>query len=317
MTWYVSNLVLIQATVIGLVLALSIQVPMRMGVFSFASVGAYGIGAYATAILVVDHGFAAIPALLVSAVVGGVLVLLLGLLIYRLSGLYLAMATIAFDLIISVVAVNGGDSTGGAIGRYGVIVDFPMGQMLAIGLTILVLVALSERGRTGRRAGAVREDPELAISVGIIVMRYRLTAFLVSGALGAVAGSMYVLVRSTVSPLDIGFPLVVLALTMIIVGGTLSWKGALLGALIFTWLPEVLDFVGHWKELIYGLIVAVAAVLLPRGIYGLALDWKRSLQRRARTTPDAAPPTGTPTATDEPTPPSRSPADGPEMEVRR
>ena len=148
-------------------------------------------------------------------------------------------------------------------------------------------------------------------------MRYRLTAFLVSGALGAVAGSMYVLVRSTVSPLDIGFPLVVLALTMIIVGGTLSWKGALLGALIFTWLPEVLDFVGHWKELIYGLIVAVAAVLLPRGIYGLALDWKRSLQRRARATPDAAPPTGTPTATDEPTPPSHSPADGPEMEVRR
>ncbi len=103
-----------------------------------------------------------------------------------------------------------------------------------------VLVALSELGRTGRRVNAVREDPELAASIGIQVRRYRLVAFVVSGALGGVAGSLNTLVRSTVAPLDIGFGLIVLALTMIIVGGSLSWKGALLGAVIFTWLPDLL-----------------------------------------------------------------------------
>jgi branched-chain amino acid transport system permease protein len=93
---------------------------------------------------------------------------------------------------------------------------------------------------------------------------------------------MNILVRSTVSPLDIGFHLVVLALTMIIVGGSLSWKGAVIGALIFTWLPDLLQVVGQWQELIYGIIVAVAAVLLQRGIYGLYVDLKRSVQRKRR-----------------------------------
>ena len=71
---------------------------------------------------------------------------------------------------------------------------------------------------------------------------------------------MNIMVRSTVSPLDIGFELIVLALTMIIVGGALSWMGAAIGAVIFTWLPDMLSVIGEWQELIYGILVAVAAV---------------------------------------------------------
>jgi branched-chain amino acid transport system permease protein len=163
-----------------------------------------------------------------------------------------------------------------------VITDFTMGLMFSIGIAALVLVAMSELGSTGRRVNAVREDPELAASLGIRVRRYRLVAFLISGALGGCAGAMNILVRSAVSPLDIGFPLIVLALTMIIVGGSLSWKGALIGAVIFTWLPDFLSVIGEWQELIYGIIVAIAAVLLPRGIYGLYLDSKRAVLRARR-----------------------------------
>jgi branched-chain amino acid transport system permease protein len=279
MSWYDTNLILIQATLTGLLLALSIQVPIRMGVFSFAGAGAFGIGSYAGAILVLDHEMTAIPAIVVSGLICGAVVLALGLLITRLSGLYLAMATVAFDLIISVVAINGGDLTGGATGRYGVITDFTMTQMFTITIVALVLVALSERGRTGRRVSAVRDDPELAASVGIRVRRYRLVAFFVSGVLGGLAGSMSILVRSAVGPGDIGFPLIVLALTMIIVGGSLSWKGAVIGAVIFTWLPDLLTVVGDKQELIYGILVAIAAVFLPRGIYGLYVDLKRAALR--------------------------------------
>ncbi|UMG91211.1 branched-chain amino acid ABC transporter permease [Nocardioides sp. TF02-7] len=283
MSWYDTNLVLIQATITGLLLALSIQIPLRMGVFSFAGVGAYGFGCYAGAVLVLDHQMAALPTILVTTLAGGLIVLVLGLFINRLNGLTLAMATVAFDLIIGVVAVNGGETTGGATGRYGVISDFTMGHMWTILVVVMVLVALSERGKLGRRIDAVRDDPELASSVGIRVYNYRLAAFFVSGLLGAAAGAMNILVRSAITPLDIGFHLIVLALTMIIVGGSLSWKGAVIGAVVFTWLPDVLQVIGEWQELVYGVIVAVAAVLMPRGIYGLYVEAKRAVLRRRRT----------------------------------
>ncbi|WZH52414.1 MAG: branched-chain amino acid ABC transporter permease [Nocardioides alkalitolerans] len=308
--FYFTNLVLIQATMTGLLLALSVQVPLRMGVFSFAGAGAYGIGCYAGAILVLDYEMGAIPTIVLTCIGTGLVVLVLGILIQRLNGLYLAMATVAFCLIISVIAINGGTLTGGSTGRYGVISDFTMGGMFAITGVVLLLVALSERGKLGRRVDAVREDPELAASMGINVRRYRLTAFAVSGVLGGAAGAMNILVRSAVSPLDIGFPLIVLALTMIIVGGSLSWKGAVVGALIFTWLPDVLAVVGQWQELIYGVIVALAAVLLPRGLYGIYVDTKRGVQRKRRES----------RAAEKPQPPAGEPASVPagrlEMEAQ-
>lgn len=280
--FFAANVVLVQATFIGLMLALSVQVPLRMGVFSFAGAGSYGIGAYAAGIISIAYSPPGIVAVLAAAVLTAVIGFLLGLVIARLSGLYLAMATVAFDLIISVIAVNGGDLTGGPTGLFGVLSDFDTTQMIVVTLVVLVAVALSERGRTKRRVDAVRDDPELAASVGISVRRYRLVGFVVSGALGGAAGAMNMLVRSTVSPQDIGFSLIVLALTMIIVGGARSWKGAVIGAVIFTWLPELLDAVGEWQALIYGLIVALAAVFLPRGIHGLIVDGQRALQRRQR-----------------------------------
>jgi branched-chain amino acid transport system permease protein len=282
MAFYDSHLVLIQATLVGLVLALAVQVPMRMGVFSFAGAGSYGLGAYGTAELVIHRDLSALEAI-VLAVLGTAFVgLLLGLLIHRLNGLYLAMATVAFDLIIGVVALNGGSFTGSSTGLYGVLTDFTMTQMALLTLVVLILVAWSERGRIGRRVQAVRDDPQLGASVGVPVRRYRLVAFVLSGALGGLAGSMNVLVRTTIGPLDIGFSLVVLALTMIIVGGAMSWKGALIGAVVFTWLPDLLTFVGKWQDLIYGILVALAAVFLPRGIHGLAVDVIRRIQRGRR-----------------------------------
>jgi branched-chain amino acid transport system permease protein len=288
MVFYDSHLVLIQTTLTGLVLALSIQVPLRMGVFSFAGAGSYGFGAYCAAELVIHKNASALEAIGVSVVATAVIGLLLGLVIFRLNGLYLAMSTVAFDLIVGVIALNGGEFTGSSTGLYGVLTDFTMMQMFLLTLLALVLVALSERGRTGRRVNAVRDDPELAASAGINLRRYRLVAFVVSGALGGLSGAMTVLVRSTIGPMDIGFSLIVLALTMIIVGGALSWKGALIGAVIFTWLPDLLTVVGRWQELIYGVIVALAAVFLPRGIHGLLVDvvrWSKRRRRRHRADP--------------------------------
>lgn len=281
-----AHLVLVQATLSGLVLALSIQVPLRMGVFSFAGAGAYGLGAYGAALLVIHLNMPALAAICLTIVGTAVVGLLLGLVIARLNGLYLAMATVAFDLIIGVIAINGGTFTGAATGLYGVLAAFTTTQMFILTLIAVALVALSEHGKVGRRVHAVRDDQQLAASTGVSVSRYRLVAFVASGALGGLAGATNVMVRSTVGPLDIGFSLIVLSLTMIIVGGMMSWKGALIGSIFFTWLPTVLTFVGHWQTLVYGTIVALAAIFLPRGIHGVFVDIIRSVKLRRRGTSD-------------------------------
>jgi branched-chain amino acid transport system permease protein len=285
--WYISHLVLVQATFISFLLALSIQVPLRAGVFSFAGIGSYAIGAYTAAILTLRAQLAPILAIGAGVVLAAVAGWLLALLVARLSGLYLGMATIAFALFLAVVATNGGELTGGATGLYGAISTLTTGHVIAISVIVVVLLAVSERGAFGRRIDAVREDPQLAVSLGVDVNRVRRRVFVISGALGACAGGMNSLLRTTVSPETIGFHLVVTALTMIIVGGALSWAGAAIGAVIFTWLPSVLQIAGDWQPLVYGLLVAIAAVYVPTGLLGLGQSGWRRLRAAGRKVPAA------------------------------
>ncbi|MFF5991728.1 branched-chain amino acid ABC transporter permease [Prauserella flavalba] len=279
--WYEANVVLIQSTFISLLLALSIQVPFRAGVFSLAGIGSYGIGAYTAAIVTLQLGWPPFAAIGAGMLLAAVIAYLLALVLARLSGLYLGMATIAYSLILSVVVINGGELTGGAQGLFGAVSDLQTGHVVAVAAAAVVLLALSERGRLGRWIDAVREDPELAVSVGVPVTAIRQLSFVVGGLLGACAGAMNTLLRTTVTPEEVGFHLVVLALTMIIVGGSRSWAGALIGAVVFTWLPTVLAFVGEWQTLVYGVVVAVAAIFVPTGILGLAQDFVRRLRRPA------------------------------------
>jgi branched-chain amino acid transport system permease protein len=283
--WWLSNQILIQSTFISLLLALSIQVPLRAGVFSFAGIGSYAIGAYTAAILTIRYQVAGIVAIGAGVLLAAVVGYLLALLVARLSGLYLGMATISFALFLGVLATNGGDLTGGATGLFGAISTVTTEHVIAVTVVVVVLLAASERGAFGRRVDAVREDPQLATSLGVDVIRVRRVVFVVSGALGACAGGMNSLLRTTVSPETIGFHLVVTALTMIIVGGALSWAGAAIGAVIFTWLPTVLQSVGEWQLLVYGLLVAIAAVYVPNGLLGLLQTGYRKLRRRGRRIP--------------------------------
>jgi branched-chain amino acid transport system permease protein len=284
-SWYFSHLVLIQSTFISFLLATSIQVPLRAGVFSFAGIGSYAIGAYTAAILTIRMQLAPILAIGAGMLLAAAAGYLLALLVARLAGLYLGMATIAFALFLGVVATNGGELTGGATGLFGAISTLTTGHVVAVTLLVVLLLAASERGVFGRRIDAVREDPQLAVSLGIDVNRVRRRVFVVSGALGACAGGMNSLLRTTVSPETIGFHLVVTALTMIIVGGTLSWAGAAIGAVIFTWLPSVLQVAGDWQLVVYGVLVAAAAVWVPNGLLGLLQSGWRRMRARGRRIP--------------------------------
>ncbi len=302
--WYIANSVVIQATMTTLLLALSIQLPLRMGVFSFAGVGCFGIGGYTAAIAFTQFDMGTWPAVALGTVIAGVLCYLLGLIVHKLSGLYLGMATIAFTLIVAVVATNGGTITGGASGIFGALGGITNLHVFILLAVVVIGLAVSEYGRFGRKIDTVREDPELAVALGINVTRYRKLTFLASGLLGGLAGAVTTLLRSTITPAEINFHLVVVALTVIIIGGSSSWLGALIGAIVITWLPTVLSFVADWEQIIYGFVVALAAIFLPGGVLGLAKDLIRRRRSGRGTTPPAS---GVAvTADDEPTAPEPS-----------
>ncbi|MFW0795881.1 branched-chain amino acid ABC transporter permease [Gordonia sp. CPCC 205515] len=281
--WYYANTVLLQQTLTTLLMALSIQIPMRMGVFSFAGIGAFGIGGYTAAAAMIHLGWSTFPSIVLGMLIPGVVVYLLGLIIHKLNGLYLGMATIAFTLIVAVVAVNGGALTGGAAGLFGALGDLTFESVLVVTIIVVAVTQLTESRGLGRRIDAVREDPELANAMGINVARYRKLSFLASGLVGGLAGAITTLLRSTITPAEVNFHLVVLALTVIVVGGTRSWVGVLIGSIVFVWLPTVVAFVGEWEEFIYGVIVVLAALFLPNGILGVIRDlWHRVRTRDVR-----------------------------------
>jgi branched-chain amino acid transport system permease protein len=314
--WYIAHEILVQGTFISLLLALSIQVPLRAGVFSFAGIGSYAIGAYTAAILTIRAQVAPVVAIGAGMLLAAVVGYLLALLVVRLTGLYLGMATIAFTLFLGVLATNGGELTGGATGLFGAISTLTTEHVIVMTIVVVLALAASERGAFGRKVDAVREDPQLAVSLGINVGGVRRRVFVISGALGACAGGMNSLLRTTVSPETVGFHLVVTALTMIIVGGAMSWAGAAIGAVIFTWLPTILQSVGEWQLLVYGIVVSIAAVYVPGGLLGLAQDGWRRLRRRRRRLPAEGASAGTGVTAAEDPEKALAALGGPTAEVR-
>lgn len=278
--WYNAHQILVEGTLINFLLALSIQIPLRIGLFSVAGAGFYAVGAYSVAILTTRYGLNSVLALVLGLAIAAVGGLLLALLLTRLTGLALGMATFAFDLVLSVLIVNFAGLTGGGTGLFGVVSNIKVWEIFAVCVLVSVAVALTERGRIGRRTEAVRADPGLALSAGIRVRNVRILAMVAGAVAGAASGAFNTMTRTTISPSDIGFPLVVLGLTMIVIGGRRSWLGAFVGAVVITWLPTWISFVGQWQLVVYGALVALAAVWVPGGIVGIITDQYRRLKTR-------------------------------------
>lgn len=277
-----SHQITIQTTASYLVLALSFQIAFRTGVFSFASIGFFGIGAYMTPKLM-DGGVPVVPAMLVTVIVCAFGGFVLALPFKRLRGLYLGMATFAFDQIVTVVAQNGGSLTGGSIGLVGIPPALTTLELVLVALFVALLISQMERRSLGRVLQVIRRDEWLALSLGIEVNRHRTMIVALSAALGGLAGTMYVFSLGTVSPDTFGFNLIVSGLTMAVVGGTASWRGAFIGAILVVWFPIVFTFIsGTWESVIFGALVILVVTFEPGGILGLCgrlLWWLRNGRR--------------------------------------
>jgi branched-chain amino acid transport system permease protein len=267
--WYMAHFTLIISTLVNLPLAISIQVVLRAGVFSFASVGFYGIGAYAAGLMAKQGlGLAEIlPIVIIGACLGGVLLYASG--IGRLRGLYMGMATFAFALILMVVESNATSLTGGANGLIGVPTSLDLTEAVVISACVIILISQLERRGLGRILVTMRVSEEVASTSGVNIARYRRFIFTLSCALGALSGALYVTSYGAFDPTVAGFGTLNAALTMAVLGGVGSWIGALVGAIIVTWLPVLLLALGPFSNAIYGGLLVLVVMFAPQGITGV------------------------------------------------
>jgi branched-chain amino acid transport system permease protein len=267
MGWFSDNEFLIQAALAVSLMAFSFQVAMRSGVFSLAGAGFWGIGGYTTAFLV-DHGWRTLPAIVVALLASTVIAFILALVLARLRSLYLGMASVAFVLLVQIAAVNWEGFTGGAAGLFTIPVTITTTELILLVLAVSIGLVFFERGARGRRIEALRIDEQLAQSLGVNARRERMNIFVLSSLLGCLSGCVSAMLFNTLAPEQVGFALIASVLMMVVIGGTSAWWGALIGAFVVTWLPEVFRFADEWRLVLQGALVIAVVVYAPEGIVG-------------------------------------------------
>lgn len=260
------------------------------GQVSLGHVGFYAIGAYAVAILTVDVGFGFWPALLVALVVTGVVGVLLAIPALRVRGPYLAMITIAFAFIVEHVAVEWRDLTGGANGMMNIpAVEFSGSEFdelstvyLIIALTALTLFLYWRFADSawGLAMRAIRDAEIAGQSLGLNPVLIRATAFGLSAMGAGLAGGLFAPITAFVSPSSFSFFQSILFLLVVIIGGSGTVFGPLVGAAIVVLLPEFLSDFAEYRLLFFGALLLVVMWLAPEGIVGALMARLNKLNKK-------------------------------------
>jgi len=254
---------------INALLALSVWITLYAGQLTLGNAAFMAIGAYGAALLGMRLGVPFPLGLVLGAGLSATLALPLGLAVFRLRGVYLAIATIGFGEVVRVVLLTL-PFTGKALGLNGIP---PLTELWHIYLSLVVVAYVLWRvqGSTvGRAWAAIREDEIAAASQGIAIRRYKLAAFVAGAALAAWAGGLSAHLNFSIEPGDFGFTRAVQILVYAVVGGTPSVAGPILGAVLLTALPEILRPLREYRDIFAGLILMGVIIYLPRGLVTLA-----------------------------------------------
>jgi branched-chain amino acid transport system permease protein len=254
----------------------------------------FGLGTYGVALPIIDHGSGVGVALLITAVVGGLVAGLIGLVAVRLSDVFHVIFTALFASVAYMIANTLTPVTGGSGGKTITLPALQLGPWevslygpYATYLLVAVVVAASYlvldrlvHSPVGQMWTAIRENPQRAASVGINVYRYRLAAFALSGLLTAVAGGLYAITLRFASSEFFGFTWSVLPFVWVLIGGIGTLVGGLVGAVVFAVFQFYVAQLWTHYLLILGVALLVLLRLSPKGIVG---SWRSySSGRRLR-----------------------------------
>lgn len=248
------------------------------GQISLGHAAFFAIGAYTSAVLAESLHWPFVLCVLSAAAFTALIGYLVGLPCLRLSGLYLAMATLGFTLIVQELLLQLAVITHGSEGMSvpparlaGLVFDTESRKYyLVVAVTVgMFLVARNLiRGRTGRAFLAIRDNERAAEAMGVNLARYKTIAFAISALYTGLAGALSAFLVGFLDPQEFSFFLSVQFITIIILGGLASLLGSVLGAAFLIILPEFLAGLDVWQALVYGVIMVLTIIFMPFGLSG-------------------------------------------------
>lgn len=273
-------------TIIGLDLLTGVA-----GQVSLGQAGFMAIGGYTSAILATKYHLSPILGVCGGIVLSLAVAFILSLASSRVRGMYLAISTLAFGILIESLGNGMSSLTGGPSGLIG-IPSFSVGgfvfstdtQMyfLIWGLVVLALILFAGlmRSHRGRAWRTMQIDETGAQALGVNVVASKIHVFLLSAALASIAGSLYAFYFHYLSPDMVGSQASLDIMTMLVIGGVGTLIGPLIGVVILTFLPQMSQSMSNWKLLFEGVLLVVFLRYLPGGIYGFFLQAMARLTNR-------------------------------------
>lgn len=279
------------ATQMGVYILVAIGLNLLNGYGGQVSIGhgaLVAIGAYAAALTMVDLHWSFWPAALLAMAMAAGVGLLMALPAFRLSTWYFALITLGFAEVIAGLLTEWRTLTHGFAGIVGVPAPKIFGYAFVardlywfvLTLVILALIGMANllNSRYGRALVAVRDNPVAATASGVSLVRIKIFAFVLSAAVAGLAGALYAVQKTVITPEDFPADFSVFFLLVIVLGGSGRLAGPVVGALVFFLVPELLTALQSWRLLIYGGALLLLMLYAPHGLVG----WAETLWRKMR-----------------------------------
>jgi branched-chain amino acid transport system permease protein len=250
------------------------------GYVSITQAGFMGIGAYCSSLLSLNYGISVWLTIGVTPLFAALFAVIVGFPSLRVKGHYFAIMTLAYNMVIFIVLLNWSHLTKGEAGLSGIpqpsvgsggFFDFNNRVVyyylvLAAAVLVICLVALIVHSRVGKILIAIRQNEDLVGASGITAWKYKLFAFVMSAAFAGFAGALYAHYQRFINPEIFGVAQSLDAILAVIIGGSGTIVGPIIGAFTVVFMPEYLRFADSLRLIVYGFILVVVTIFMPKGI---------------------------------------------------
>jgi branched-chain amino acid transport system permease protein len=278
----------------GIYCLITIGLSILMGYAGQISLGQaafFGIGAYTSGILTTKYGLNPWPCMVAGVMLASMVAVAVGAPSLKLKGHYLAMATLAFGIIVNIIFREEIEWTGGPDGLIGIpglrlsgwdidsTADFYYLVWIVVAIAFLFTINILQ-SPAGRALRAIHTSEAAAGAMGISVSHYKIVVFVYSAALASIAGSLYAHYMNFINPSSFDLFFSIKLIIMIALGGMHSIWGAILGTILIAFLSlEWLHFFEEFEILVYGMILLVVTIFLPNGLSGVPKLVRERLRR--------------------------------------
>ncbi|MGI9487069.1 MAG: branched-chain amino acid ABC transporter permease [Geminicoccaceae bacterium] len=262
MSGYLSGLIAILG--INVIFAYGIYMTAAAGQLNLGGAGFQAIGAYACALLSSEFGLSITMSILLATLAGGMIGFVIAFPILRTRGVYMVLATFAFAEVVVGIILNS-EALGGAMGLVmSDYVDYGVIFWMAVGVVLFAFYLMSTP--IGLAMRAVHDDEPVADLMGVNNRAIQVGAFAIGGALAGLSGALYALYFGFVEVQYFNAFLSIFVLLYVLIGGTQTAWGPLVGAAFFTLIPEALRMGEDWRFLIFGVLIVAMMIIRPEGI---------------------------------------------------